>query len=287
LRHNLKPVDTLSAVDYMDNGAKIQLAITINRADGSAIFDFTGTDPEIYGNINAPRAVTKSAIIYCLRCLVNQDIPLNQGCLEPVQILIPDGSLLSPSDEAAVVGGNVETSQRVTDVILTAFQAVACSQGTMNNFTFGDETMGYYETIAGGSGAGPTWHGQSAVQIHMTNTRITDAEILERRYPVLLREFSIREGSGGSGRFKGGDGSVREVEFLKPLTIGILSERRAIAPGGLNGGNEGKRGQNLLIRKNGKRVFVGAKNTVQVNAGDIFRIETPGGGGYGSPPLTP
>jgi 5-oxoprolinase (ATP-hydrolysing) len=185
LKHELKPIDTLYAEDYMDDGTRITLHLTINRYvfykqysfinrnNGTAIFDFRGTDPEVYGNTNAPVSVTKSAVIYTLRCLVNRDIPLNQGCLNPIEIIIPEGTLLCPSDTAAVVGGNVLTSQRVTDVILTAFKAAACSQGCMNNFTFGNETMGYYETIAGGAGAGPTWHGAHAVQVHMTNTRIT------------------------------------------------------------------------------------------------------------------
>jgi 5-oxoprolinase (ATP-hydrolysing) len=282
LKHKLKPIDSLYHEDLMDDGAAIRLKLTINRNDGTAIFDFTGTDPEVYGNINAPRAVTTSAIIYCLRCLVKRVIPLNQGCLNPITIIIPDGTLLSPSENAAVVGGNVLTSQRVTDVILMAFQAVACSQGCMNNFTFGDETMGYYETIAGGSGAGPGFHGQDAVQTHMTNTRITDAEILERRYPVMLREFSVRQGSGGDGKWRGGNGVIREIEFLKDnMSAGILSERRSLAPPGLHGGKPGARGRNELIRSDGRVIFLGGKNVVRVNRGDRIRILTPGGGGYG------
>jgi len=258
------------------------LALTINREKGSAFFDFSGTGFEVYGNCNAPAAVTKSAIIYCLRCLVKRDIPLNQGCLNPIEINIPKGTILCPSDTAAVVGGNVLTSQRVTDVILSAFRASAASQGCMNNFTFGDPHVGYYETIAGGAGAGPTWHGTSAVQVHMTNTRITDAEILERRYRVLLREFSVRKGSGGVGKFNGGDGVVRELEFLKPYTVGILSERRSIEPPGLLGGGPAKRGENTLIRKDGKKINLGGKNEVDVEKGDVVRIETPGGGAYGN-----
>jgi len=234
------------------------------------------------GNINAPRAVTTSAIIYCLRCLVQRDIPLNQGCLNPIEVRIPHGTFLSPSDTAAVVGGNVLTSQRVTDVILSAFQACANGQGCMNNFTFGDETMGYYETIAGGAGAGPTWNGAHATQIHMTNTRITDVEILERRYPVLLRQFSIRKGSGGRGKFNGGDGVIREVEFLKDdFTIGILSERRAFAPQGLQGGGNAMRGRNLLVKgADGRIINLGPKNSVRVDRGDRIQILTPGGGGF-------
>jgi 5-oxoprolinase (ATP-hydrolysing) len=180
----------LEAEDYMDDGSTIHLKLTIDGEKGEANFDFEGTSPEVHSNWNAPEAVTAAAIIYCLRCLVDVDIPLNQGCLAPVSINIPKGSLLSPSDKAAVVGGNVLTSQRVTDVVLTAFQACACSQGCMNNLTFGDTTFGYYETIAGGSGAGPTWEGTSGVQCHMTNTRMTDPEIFEQRYPVLLHRYT-------------------------------------------------------------------------------------------------
>jgi len=222
-----------------------------------------------------------SAVIYCLRCLVKREIPLNQGCLNPIKLIIPNGTFLSPSETAAVVGGNVLTSQRVTDVILMAFGACANSQGCMNNFTFGNATVAYYETIAGGAGAGPSWHGAHAVQTHMTNTRITDAEVLERRYPVLLRQFCIRKGSGGDGLFQGGDGVVREIEFLKDdFFMGILSERRAFQPNGLYGGSPGMRGKTLIIRKDGLVISLGGKNAIQVNKGDVVRIMTPGGGGF-------
>lgn len=244
----LRKTTTLLASDSMDDGTSICLKISIDENTGSAVFDFSGTGPEVYGNCNAPRAVTYSAVIYCLRCLVGHDVPLNQGCLNPVTIKIPSGSILAPSSVAAVVGGNVLTSQRVVDVVLKAFGACAASQGCMNNLTFGDETVGYYETIAGGAGAGPTWHGRSGVHTHMTNTRITDPEIFERRYPVVLRQFSLRAGSGGLGKFKGGDGVARVIEFTKPLTVSILSERRALAPYGLFGGHNGATGVNILIR---------------------------------------
>lgn len=279
--HGLQEVDSLYAEDFMDNGACIKLKLTIDRVQGKGIFDFTGTDPQIYGNINAPKSVTISAIIYSLRCMVKKEIPLNQGCLDPITIIIPKNCFLDPSSEAAVVGGNVLTSQRVTDVVLMAFRAVANSQGCMNNFTFGDENMGYYETIAGGAGAGPTWNGQDGVQVHMTNTRITDAEIIERRYPIILREFSIRINSGGEGLHRGGHGIVRVFEFRKDLEVGILSERRTFCPNGLNGGGDGKRGRNIWIKKSGQQVFLGGKNMIRVSKGDIVRIETPGGGGYG------
>jgi len=269
--------------DYMDDGSVLHLKLTLDAIKGEATIDFEGTSPEVYGNWNAPEAVTTAAVIYCLRCLVDVDIPLNQGCLAPVKILIPKGSFLSPSDKAAVVGGNVLTSQRVTDVILMAFQACACSQGCMNNLTFGDDTFGYYETIGGGCGAGPTWDGTSGVQCHMTNTRMTDPEIFEQRYPVLLHTFSIRENSGGSGLHRGGDGLVREIEFRRPIVVSILSERRVHAPRGLKGGRDGARGANYLVRKDGRKIYLGGKNTVTVSAGDILQIFTPGGGGFGSP----
>ena len=283
VREGLAEVDTVKANDFLDDGSEIVLLLTIDHREGSAIFDFSGTGPEIWGNLNAPRAVTQSAILYSLRCLIDQEIPLNQGCLNPIQVIIEDGSLLAPSENAAVVGGNVLTSQRITDVILKAFRACAASQGCMNNFTFGNENFGYYETIGGGAGAGPHWHGQSGVHTHMTNTRITDPEILERRYPVMLREFSVRKNSGGSGKFIGGDGLVREVEFLEPLNAAILSERRVHQPYGLNSGEPGKSGLNLFFRKDGTILFLGGKNEIHAETGDRIRIETPGGGGYGRP----
>jgi len=234
----------LHAIDYMDDGSPIELHITIDPQTGSAVFDFEGTGPEVCANHNCPTSVAYSAIIYALRCMVSEDIPLNQGCLAPIDVRIPQGSLLSPSDTAAVVGGNVLTSQRITDVVFRAFEAAAASQGDCNNLTFGtggnDETgrliegFGYYETIAGGSGAGPSWHGTSGVHTHMTNTRITDPEIFERRYPVYLRQFGLRSGSGGRGHFVGGDGVIRDIEFLEPrMQVSILSERRVHRPYGL------------------------------------------------------
>ncbi|ERN07735.1 hypothetical protein AMTRI_Chr08g204740 [Amborella trichopoda] len=273
----------LEEEDYMDDGSIIHLKLTIDGIKGEAIFDFEGTSPEVHGNWNAPEAVTTAAVIYSLRCLVGVDIPLNQGCLAPVIIKIPPGSFLSPSDKAAVVGGNVLTSQRIADVILTAFQACACSQGCMNNLTFGDNTFSYYETIGGGCGAGPSWNGTSGVQCHMTNTRITDPEILEQRYPVLLHRFGLREKSGGAGKFKGGEGLVREIEFRRPVVVSMLSERRVHAPRGLKGGKNGARGANFLIRRNKTRVYLGGKRTIEVRPGEVLQILTPGGGGWGCP----
>ncbi|KAJ3184050.1 hypothetical protein HDU85_001901 [Gaertneriomyces sp. JEL0708] len=284
----------LESVDYMDDGSPIKLAVHIEVGDTEddtrAVFDFTGTGVQCLSNINAPKSITSSAIIYSLRCLLASDIPLNQGVLDPIKIIIPKNSLLDPSDLAAVVGGNVMTSQRLVDVIFKAFEACAASQGAMNNFTFGrdateagpDKSFGYYETIGGGSGAGPTWHGRSAVQVHMTNTRSTDPEILERRYPVVLREFSVRDGSGGKGQYSGGNGIVRELEFLEPLQVSMLSERRVHQPYGLRGGNSGAAGRNLIILASGQTLNFGGKNSLKLNKGDRMRIETPGGGGWGS-----
>jgi len=275
-----------TAADQLDDGSEIRLAVTIDAAAGSATFDFSGTSPQSYSNLNAPRAVTYSAVIYSLRALCDTDMPLNQGCLAPVTFVLPEGCLLNPGETAAVVGGNVLTSQRVVDVVLKAFGACAASQGCMNNLTFGDETYGYYETIAGGAGAGPDWDGRSGVHTHMTNTRITDPEVLERRYPVVLRTFSLRAHSGGGGAHRGGDGVVREIEFLRPTDVSILSERRAVPPYGLAGGEPGVRGQNLLLPAGGgagPTVSLGGKAFVRVEAGARLRVLSPGGGGYGAP----
>ncbi|HVJ14561.1 MAG TPA: hydantoinase B/oxoprolinase family protein, partial [Polyangiaceae bacterium] len=264
-----------SFADALDDGAPVRVLLRVEP--GRLIVDFSGSSAEVEGNLNAPRAVTIAAVLYVLRALVGHPIPLNGGCLRHVELRVPQPSLLDPSPGRAVAAGNVETSQRVVDVLLGAARAAAASQGTMNNLTFGDETFGYYETICGGAGAGPTFAGASAVQTHMTNTRITDPEILERRFPVRLIEFSVRRGSGGTGRFAGGDGVCRELEFLKELEVSLLSERRTRVPFGLAGGGPGQTGQNLL---NGRAMP--AKFSCRVKAGDRLRIETPGGGGYGA-----
>eukprot|EP01080_Neovahlkampfia_damariscottae_P008929 gene8929-878_t len=271
----------LEAEDFMDDGSNIKLKVSINTEEKTAVFDFSGTSAMVLGNINAPRAVSVSAVLYCLRCLIKKSIPLNDGCLKPIKVIIPENSILCPSEEAGVVGGNVLTSQRVTDVILKAFNAASASQGCMNNLTFGNEKFGFYETIAGGSGAGPTWNGVDGVHTHMTNTRITDVEIMEKRYPVMITQFSLRHGSGGKGKFKGGDGVIREFYFLKPLFVGILSERRVYSPFGLEGGEDGAKGKNILKTKNGNIFNVGGKNAFNVEAGDTFSIYSPGGGGFG------
>ncbi|SPC65083.1 related to 5-oxoprolinase [Ustilago sp. UG-2017b] len=299
----------LHAVEYMDDGTPIELAVTIDTNAGSATFDFEGTGREVAANFNCPRSVVSSAIIYCLRSMVSVEIPLNQGCLTPIDIKIPKGSLLDPSETAAVVGGNVLTSQRITDVVLKAFKAAAASQGDTNNLTFGlggkdeqgnhIEGFGYYETIAGGSGAGPYWHGTSGVHTHMTNTRITDPEIMERRYPVVLREFSLRDGSGGEGEFRGGDGVVRDIEFLSPgIQVSILSERRVFQPFGLEGGESARKGMNLWVKQRRREdgdlregeeegeaearvINLSGKNSTPMGRGDKIVIQTPGGGGWG------
>ena len=280
---------TVRAADQMDDGSPIELQLTIDEARGLCRFDFGGTGAQVHGNWNAPSAVTTAAVIYCLRLLVGREIPLNSGCLEPVTIDIPAGSMLSPAADAAVCAGNVLTSQRVTDVILKAFGAAAASQGCMNNFTFGDAGFGYYETIAGGSGAGPSWEGTSAVQCHMTNTRMTDVEIMEKRYPVIVDTFALRRGSGGAGARGGGCGVVREVTFLRDgITASLLTERRAVAPFGLAGGGPGARGRNTLLRRPAApgapraEIALGIKCKFAVGRGDTVRISTPGGGGHGA-----
>jgi 5-oxoprolinase (ATP-hydrolysing) len=244
--------------------------------------DFAGTGAALEGNLNAPRAVVQAAVIYVLRALVAERIPLNGGCLTPVEIRIPKGSILDPPRGSAVVGGNVETSQRVVDVLLGALGRVAASQGTMNNVTFGDASFGYYETIGGGAGAGPSRPGASGVHTHMTNTRITDPEVIEHRYPVRLHRFAIRRDSGGPGRWRGGDGLVREIEFLAPLELSILSQHRVSAPYGMAGGGEGAVGRQVIVGADGSRRELAGIDGCEVTAGDRLVLETPGGGGYGS-----
>jgi 5-oxoprolinase (ATP-hydrolysing) len=260
--------------DALDDGTPICVALRV-RGDRLEI-DFAGTGGELDGNLNAPRAVTVAAAIYVLRALVGENIPLNSGCLRPVTLAIPEPSLLAPGPHRAVCGGNVETSQRVVDVLLGALGKLAACQGTMNNLTFGNERFGYYETIGGGAGAGEGFAGASGVHTHMTNTRITDPEVLESRFPVRLVEFSLRRGSGGAGRWRGGDGLIRELELLEPMRVSILSERRTRAPFGLAGGGPGAMGRNTVAGRD-----VGGKGSFDVAAGERVRIETPGGGGYG------
>ncbi|KAJ3537034.1 hypothetical protein NMY22_g5771 [Coprinellus aureogranulatus] len=303
--------NVLSAVDYLDDGSPIQLRVEINEDDGSAVLDFEGTGFEVRGNLNAPISVVHSAVIYCMRAMLDLDIPLNAGCLVPLTIHIPKKSLLSPSRTAAVCGGNVLTSQRIVDVVLKAFHACAASQGCTNNLTFGaggkDKDgnnvtgWGYYETIAGGSGAGPGWHGTDGVHTHITNTRIGDVEILERRYPVMIHQFGLRKGSGGVGKWHGGEGVIREIEFLEGMQVSILSERRTRQPYGMEGGGPGAMGRNTWVKRfraeDGdlqedqspnspdavREINIGGKATIWMGKGDKLKIETPGGGAWGLP----
>ncbi|MBI4189173.1 MAG: hydantoinase B/oxoprolinase family protein [Betaproteobacteria bacterium] len=267
----------------MDHGALIKVAIRIDKRRRSAVIDFTGTSPQLDNNFNAPSAVCMAAVLYVFRSLVDDDIPLNAGCLKPLAVIVPAGSMLNPRYPAAVVAGNVETSQCVTDALYGALGLMGASQGTMNNFTFGNERYQYYETIAGGSGAGDGFDGTGVVQTHMTNSRLTDPEVLEWRYPVLLEDFSIRRDSGGKGKWRGGDGAIRRVRFLEPMAAAILSGHRRVPPYGMAGGKPGKVGRNYVIRSDGKAVELKGADRIEMNAGDAFVIETPGGGGYGTP----
>jgi len=280
----------LSFEDALDSGDRIRVRIRLYRADDGrprAEMDFSGTDPRLPSNLNAPPAVTRAAVLYVLRTLIKRPIPLNDGCIELVSLNIPRGSLLNPGGNVAVSAGNMETSQRVVDVLYGALQVAAASQGTMNNVLFGGlegEGRQYYETIAGGSGAVPGSHGAHAVQVHMTNTRITDPEVLETRFPYIrLERFSIRRGSGGAGKWRGGDGAVRTFRFFKPQQVTVLSERRSLAPFGLRGGSPGGKGENLIIRKDGRVERLEGHFHGTLNPGDCLEIRTPGGGGYGDP----
>lgn len=265
----------------MDNGAQIQVKVTLDRDNNRATIDFTGTSPQLNSNFNAPAAVTQAAVLYVFRTLVDDAIPLNAGCLKPIEIIIPEGCMLNPTYPAAVVAGNVETSQTIVDALYGALGVMAASQGTMNNFTFGSDRYQYYETICGGSGAGNGFNGADAVQTHMTNSLLTDPEVLESRYPVILDSFSIRQDSGGKGQYSGGDGVVRKVRFLEPMTAGILSNHRIVSPFGLHGGTAGKVGKSYVERDKSIE-HLDSTATVEMQPGDRFIIETPGGGGYGS-----
>jgi len=268
--------------DYtMDNGKPLRVAISVDAAARSATVDFTGTGPQDEGNFNSPPAVTRAAVLYVFRCLVGDDIPLNDGCLKPLRLIIPDGTFLSPRPGSAVVAGNTEVSQATCNALFGALGTLACSQATMNNFLFGDATRQYYETICGGTGAGRGFDGVSAIQTHMTNTRMTDPEVFELRYPVRLETFRIRRGSGGAGRHKGGDGAVRRVRFLEPMTAVIVSSRRNVAPFGLAGGGDGAAGRQWVERADGTRDELTGTDSAAMHPGDIFVIETPGGGGFG------
>jgi 5-oxoprolinase (ATP-hydrolysing) len=271
----------------LDGGAPLAATVTING--DHAVLDFAGSAGVHPGNLNATPAIVHSVTMYVMRLLVDVDLPLNEGLLEPIEIRIPPESILDPSYDAdpescpAVVGGNVETSQRLVDTLIEALRLAGCSQGTMNNLSFGDRTFGYYETVAGGSGAGDGFDGTGGVHTHMTNTRITDPEVLEHRYPVRLWRFALRPGSGGLGRWRGGSGVVREIEFLTPLLLSILSQHRESAPFGMAGGGDGAVGRQVIVRADGSRDELGGVDGCRVGIGDRLILETPGGGGYGEP----
>lgn len=276
----------------LDNGAFIRVAVRVDTANRSAVIDFSGTSMQLPDNFNAPSAVCMAAVLYVFRTLVNDEIPMNAGCLKPLNVIIPEGSMLNPQPPAATVAGNVETSQCVTDALYGALGVMAGAQGTMNNFTFGNERYQYYETIAGGSGAGilrddedkPVYFdGTDVVQTHMTNSRLTDPEVLEWRFPVLLESYVIREGSGGRGMGHGGNGGIRRIRFLEPMTASILANRRRVAPFGLEGGEPGEPGKTYVIRTDGSRLDLGATGSADMLPGDVFVVETPGGGGFGRP----
>ncbi len=265
----------------MDNGRDLCVSISVDKTTRSATVDFTGTGPQHEGNFNSPPAVTRAAVLYVFRCLVGDDIPLNDGCLKPLTLIIPPGTFLSPNPGAAVVAGNTEVSQATCNAIFGALGVIACSQATMNIFLFGDATRQYYETICGGTGAGPGFNGTAAIQTHMTNTRMTDPEILELRYPVRQDLFGIRHGSGGAGKWHGGDGAIRRIRFLEPMTAVIVSSRRTVAPFGLDGGADGKPGLQWVERADGSRETLTGTDRAELLPGDVFVIETPGGGGFG------
>jgi 5-oxoprolinase (ATP-hydrolysing) len=275
----------------LDNGAHIRVRIAVDAAAREAEIDFTGTSAQLPNNFNAPKAVTMAAVLYVFRTLVDDDIPLNAGCLKPLRVTVPEGCMLNPRPPGAVVAGNVETSMCVTNALFGALGLMAASQCTMNNFTFGNERHQYYETISGGTGAG-VWtgpdgqvtggyDGTSVVQAHMTNSRLTDPEVLEFRFPVRLDSYEIRQGSGGTGRWRGGDGGVRRVRFLEPMTASILSNGREVPAFGLAGGGPGALGINRVERADGRVEMLRHIGSAQMNPGDVFVIETPGGGGFG------
>ena len=277
----------------LDNGAQIAVKVTVHAAAREATIDFTGTSAQLPNNFNAPKAVTMAAVLYVFRTLVDDDIPLNAGCLKPLHVIVPEGCMLNPNPPAAVVAGNVETSMCVTNALYGALGVMAASQCTMNNFTFGNTEHQYYETISGGSGAGGRFDAQGravggfagtgVVQTHMTNSRLTDPEVLEFRFPVRLESYALRAGSGGAGRWRGGDGGVRRVRFLEPMTASILSNGRTVPAFGMAGGQPGALGINRVERADGRVETLAHIGQVEMAPGDVFVVETPGGGGWGTP----
>ncbi len=279
-------LDTLAdgeAESVSDQGAIIKVRISVDKEKREATVDFTGTSPQQPTNFNAPEPVTRAAILYVFRVMVDDDIPMNAGCLRPIRIIVPEGSMLSPKYPAAVVAGNVEVSQAVTDTLFAALGALGSAQATMNNLTFGDDTYQYYETICSGAPAGPGFDGASAVHTHMTNSRLTDPEVLESRFPVVLEDFHIRRGSGGKGQWRAGDGTLRRIRFLRPMQAAILSGHRAVANPGAMGGSEGELGRNSVRRNDGAIEILPGCAETSVEAGEAIEIVTPTGGGWGKP----
>jgi len=279
-------IPALSNGEYayaLDNGAVIKVAVRVDRDARTAEVDFTGTSAQLPGNFNAPSSVAMAAVLYVFRTLVADDIPLNSGCLKPVRVIIPPGCMLAPEYPAAVAAGNVETSQAITGALYAALGVMAEGSGTMNNVTIGNERYQYYETVASGSGAGQGFAGTDVVQTHMTNSRLTDPEVLEWRYPVRLERYAIRHGSGGPGHWPGGEGGRRELRFLEPMTVTTLTSHRRVPPYGMAGGNPGALGRHWIEHSDGSGTPMRGCDSVAVAAGDVFVIETPGGGGYGSP----
>ena len=279
------PSGRYAATECLDDGSPLSVVVAIEG--DRAVIDFAGTRGVHPGNLNATPAVVRSVVMYVLRLLLREPLPLNEGLMRAVSLALPPGILnpdfdRDPARAPAIVGGNIETSQRLVDTLLKALRLAACSQGTMNNVLFGNDRFGYYETIGGGCGAGPGFHGASAVHSHMTNTRITDPEIVEHRYPVRVERFAVRVGSGGAGRFRGGDGAVRELLFLAPVSLSILSQHRTVRPYGLEGGEPGQPGRQRVIRATGEVLDLEPIASCEMGAGDRLVIETPGGGGFGT-----
>jgi 5-oxoprolinase (ATP-hydrolysing) len=277
-------IDVLHDCDFtypLDGGAQIKVAITVDRAAREATIDFTGTSPQSPLNYNAPLAICRAVVLYVFRTLVGSDIPMNEGCLKPLNLIVPGGSMINPRSPAAVISGNTEVSQAIADTLYGALGVIAGSQGTMNNFVYGNDTHQNYETICGGTGAGDGFDGTSAVHSHMTNTRMTDPEVLETRFPVRVEEFSIRRGSGGAGKWRGGDGIVRRLRFLEPMTVTVLSSHREVPPHGAAGGGAGAVGENAVERVDGTHVPLSGNDQTDVGVNDVFVLKSPGGGGFG------
>jgi 5-oxoprolinase (ATP-hydrolysing) len=268
-------------VQRMDSEAEIHVRIDVDTEARRAVIDFSGTSAQRSDNFNAPSAIVNAVVLYVFRTLIKEEIPLNDGCLDALEIVVPKGSMLAPEPPAAVVAGNVETSQALANALYGALRVVAAGQGTMNNLTFGNDQYQYYETVGGGAGAGPDFAGASAVHTHMTNTRLTDPEVLELRYPVELEAFQIREHSGGAGRWDGGDGIVRKLRFREPMQVVILANHRIVPPFGLEGGDAGKVGRTSILRNDGSVEVLKSSDRRDVAAGEAIVVETPGGGGWG------